>query len=52
MLLAFRQETAFAHYANHIDSISNAFIRLITPEVKSVRGKASERTQSHMFEST
>lgn len=40
--LTLGRETAFAHYANHIDSISNAFIRLIMPEVKSVYSKASE----------
>lgn len=27
-------ETPFAHYANRIDSISNAFIRVITPKVR------------------
>lgn len=37
--LAFWDESAFAHYANHIDSVSNAFIRLITPEVKSIHSK-------------
>lgn len=40
-LFAFRNETAFTHYANHIDSISNAFIRLIMPKVKSVHSEGS-----------
>lgn len=39
--LACRNEEAFAHYANRIDGTSNAFIRLITPKVKSVCGKVS-----------
>lgn len=41
--LAFRSEPAFAHYANRIDSISNAFIRLIIPKVKFVHCQRSAR---------
>lgn len=34
-----RNEPDFAHYANHIDSISDAFIRLIIPKVTTHHSK-------------
>lgn len=46
--LAFRSKTAFAHYANHIDSISNAFIRLIIKKVKSLQSKTSAHIQNQV----
>lgn len=48
--LEYRNEPAFAHYANHIDSISDAFIRLIMPKVRAYHSTGLVPLQSWFCE--